>query len=155
MTAKQQADLMHRPLGRTMPHGSSTNCCRLGSEERGWALSARPWITRPTLYFQLSHQLTEGPQAEDDCQRCGLISDPWDGQIFVKCFEISRWKKKKNAGESWYYLECWFIKEPEHLWFPVLESEATVFSSWVHQSLKICFLITSVENKVIVEVCKE
>lgn len=36
-----------------------------------------------------------------------------------------------------------------------LKSEATVFSSWMDQSLEICFLITSVENRVIVEVQKE
>lgn len=74
MTAKKRADPTLQPLWRTVPQGSTTDSCRLGREDREWVLSMRPWIRRPTLYFQLSHQLMEGSHTKDDYQRCGLIS---------------------------------------------------------------------------------
>ena len=59
MTAKR-ADPTPQPLRKAGPQGSTTDSCRRGSEVKEWVLSMRPWIRRPTLYFQLSHQLMEG-----------------------------------------------------------------------------------------------
>lgn len=88
------------------------NCLIFGSEKE-WVLKVRPWSMRFILYFQRSHPFMGGPQAKNGCQRCCFICYLWDGYIFVRGFEISRWEEFQEELLLFWGL---IISEPEHHW---------------------------------------